>query len=519
MDMDQIAQALTQPWTMYFFVGTILLVALRPLSQAIFSLKAVNADLETATQVLMKIDPAIKQQEFYSYFKTISAEIAKINGLRHAWREFVYSLYFENANVARKVYLSHRPSYYFNRDSVLGTRLNLAQFLAYPNYLIGLGLTFTFIGLTAALHVAQAGLVSGAGQEALKNLLAVASIKFISSITGLVSSLAVSIIQRLRLRKFQQKLAQFCDLLEECTEYKSTEKLLHDNIHEQRKHSELLASMAPDIARSIGDALGTHMAASVSASLAPVTQDLKALAEKFTGACEDALHKVLEEFLRQLRQRSAEDMLGLMNSISSLRQSLEQLAENMRATGKNFSTDMKEPALHLTSVVEQFTTAFTPLPQALKQWETGLTVLETTAGKIEQAGIRINTAAEENQRSTSELEKTASGITTRVASIGDMMTALSQSFTDVGQAASDLKTAGGIIATAADNLSKTDGNWQPALSELAQGSKQFSSGVEAFSQLIEEKFLAAIGNLDRAISELNGEKPSYFARIRSMWGK
>src|SRR5205085_392193 len=123
-------------------------------------------------------------------------------------------------NMQKKVYLSHRPSHYFDQDSVLGTRLNISQFLAYPNYLIGIGLTFTFIGLAAALHVAQAGLAHGAGQQALKDLLAVASVKFISSIVGIASSLVIASLQRARIRVFQQKLDAFCDLLEECTKYK-----------------------------------------------------------------------------------------------------------------------------------------------------------------------------------------------------------------------------------------------------------------------------------------------------------
>ena len=183
--MDQLANFITQTWVVYVFVSIILFVAIIPFCQAIFSIKKVNDDLNKASNALKELGNTHKHEEFYNQFETINNKISEISVLRHAWLEFVDSMYF--GSDTKKYYLSHRPHYYFNRDSVLGTRLNLSQFLAYPNYLIGIGLLFTFIGLAAALHVAQAGLASGGGQQALKDLLAVASVKFISSIAGILS--------------------------------------------------------------------------------------------------------------------------------------------------------------------------------------------------------------------------------------------------------------------------------------------------------------------------------------------
>ena len=68
LDMDDFAQMITQPWVVYVFVGTILLVALRPLYQSIITIGIVNKDLKRATQVLTQLDKEHQKDEFYNSF-------------------------------------------------------------------------------------------------------------------------------------------------------------------------------------------------------------------------------------------------------------------------------------------------------------------------------------------------------------------------------------------------------------------------------------------------------------------
>ncbi len=405
--MDQLAQILTQTWMVYVFVAIIVLIALRPLYQSIVSIGLVNADLDKAAQMIRALGRDQQRDKFYAQFREINLHILRIAGLRHAWREFVGSMYFGNA-AAKRVYLSHRPSHYFNRDSVLGTRISLSQFLAYPNYLIGLGLTFTFIGLAAALHVAQVGLMSGAGQAALKDLLAVASIKFISSIVGISSSLLISAIQRARIRQFQEKLSAFCNLLEECTQYKSTEKLLHDSFQEQQKQTAILDNMAPAIAGGIGEALS----AGVSQALNPLSQELRLLAERFTGNCEEALKKVLEEFLSQLRQSTLDDMRELTENARILKASLDDMAANMKSAGNDFNSATQEAAARLAGILEQFVVAFAPVQQGIGHFGQTIASLETMTQHVQHAGNSIAAAAEDNKTSASEFGKTVTELST-----------------------------------------------------------------------------------------------------------
>lgn len=506
LEMDQLAEAITQPWMVDVFVAIILLVALRPLYQAIFSISKVNADLNKAIKVLQSLGHEHRKREFCVQFKEINSQISRIPGLRQAWRELVDSMYFENAAPTnKKIYLSHNPSYAFNRDSILGKQLNLAQFLAYPNYLIGLGLTFTFIGLAAALHVAQAGLASGAGQQALKDLLAVASVKFISSIAGIASSLVISYFQRIRLRKFQQRLNIFCELLEDSTEYKPTEKLLYAGLLEQRRHSAALTDMAANIAGGIGEVLSRQLPASVAQALDPLSQEMRGLARQFSGSLEGALKNVLDEFLAQLRQRSLDDIQGIIDSAGILKESLDALVANVEQVGKSFDSVTTQSASRLTNAFEQCTASFAPVQSAINQFGQSIAALEAAAATIGQAGGSIGGAAEDNRKSAAELGKAAAEMTAGLAPMKELLNNLSQAFGKVQDTATDLKAAGGNMNVAADGLKQSAALIEQAESRFSQKAQVFESLAQGVSAAVAslEKASGQIGDASRPLGDVS----------------
>lgn len=412
--MDSIAHLLTHQYTVWIFVGVILAVFVYPLWQSIFNVRKLNLEIEGAVNLLKKIGANNQYQNFYDSFEDLDLQLKKSPAIQHAWNEFIESIVFDKLN--HKIYISHRPAEYFSRNSILGHKLNLPQFLAFPNYLIGLGLLFTFIGLAAALHVAQIGMsgTSGNSQKALEQLLSVASVKFVSSIAGVGTSLVLSWFQRFRLRGFQNHLNEFIRLLEEYTEYKSTEKLLHENYVEQQKHTLALNDMATNISNGIGEVLSNQLPASVAAALEPLANEIRNLAQKFTGSSENALEKVLQEFLAQLRQSSGDDMNGLVESIKTLRESLNVLVVNMESMGKSFGTDTKESSARLASVLESFSTTFTPVQQGIGQFGDALSALEAIASKIENAGGSISGAADISNQSSSQLATAVNQISTNL---------------------------------------------------------------------------------------------------------
>lgn len=469
---------ITQDSTVWFFVSFIIFIAaFFPLRQSIFNIWLVNKDIKKASKIISFQSDA--RHRFYNEFESISAKLSKLKWLKSIWKEFISSTYYiPNQENNRAIYISHRPSEYFNKQSLLGQVLNINQFYAYPNYLIGIGLTFTFIGLAAALHIAQAGLAHGEGQAALSQLLKVASVKFFSSIAGICCSLFISIIQKIRTKGFQKRLNIFCSLLESCTEYKPTEKLLFESIQEQSKHTFALQSMANDISRGIGDVLNNQLPASVANALEPLAQEIRDLAHKFSGSNENALEKVLDEFIEQLRKSSADDMQGLVNGVNTLKDALEQLVEKMDLMSKNFGSNTKESTDRLMQSLDNFTNTFTPVQNGIAEFGKTLNSLESIAGSIQNASGNISGAADISNQSMSNLAGTVNQITENIAPIQELLDGLSLSLQKINESSLKLDGAGNSISLAADGF-------KSSAQSIENASSKFDSKVTQIQTVID----------------------------------
>ena len=539
--MEYIVQIITQPNTVFVFVAIILATALWPLYLAIVSINRVNQEVREANNVLLHLGKN-KPYEFYSQFREVHGQVVKIPVLRHTWRQFVDSMYFEDVNAPdeyKKVYISERPSHYFHRDSVLGTRLNLSQFFAYPNYLIGLGLTFTFIGLAAALHVAQAGLASGAGQQALEDLLAVASIKFISSIAGIICSLVVSAVQRARVRAFQRNLNVFCDLLEECTKYKSTEKLLHDSFNELRRQSMTFNDIGQTIADKINETISEQLSISVTNGLEPLTKDIRSLAQNFSEGSEQALSKMLEAFLHELRSSSEGQMQRLMNSAETLQASLNQLAAHMESAGKHLDSHTKASVSQLDMAMDKLSASLAPVQSGMAQFGQLLQGLDAVSEKIEKAGSHMQSAASENQHNVSEFGKTLADMSLPLASMPNILTSLTQSLDKVEGTSSSFTAAGESIFTAVGafkdsvELAKRSedafGRNVAMITSQAQNASEVMAALDkASSQLgnmvasldsLDKNLSQSAKSLDNALRQIGADADHASAKPKSQWWK
>ncbi len=471
--MNELIHLLMLPQTIWVFISIIFIVFIFPLYQSSFGvIGTINSELKKAIDILEQSSDNLKYEDFFDNFEDINDNLSLIKGLKSIWKRFTESLNFNEAN--RKIYASHRPGYYFNRDAILGGRLNLNEHLAFPNYLIGIGLTFTFMGLAAALYVAQDGLNHGSGQQAIKDLLAVASIKFISSITGILSSIILSFVQRLRLKNLQDLIHKFCGLLEQLTEYKSTEKLLHENFQEQVKHTAALNNMATNIATGIGDILSNQLPTSVAQALQPLAEEIRALVQKFEGSNEDALKKVLEEFIVQLRKSSVDDIDALVDKLKKLTDSIDKLIEKTQSTENDFGSGIDTATTQLVGVLGKFVETFQPIQQSIGAFGESLGALEVIATNIKQAADKLGGSATQNGNSAKKLGDAVEQISLNLNPIQELTKSITQALSAIGTTASQLKDAGGTIASAA-------GDFKTSATSIKQAGNTFDENAQKLS--------------------------------------
>lgn len=172
--IDIIFKWVAQPYVPFIFCGILFFAFFLGLIQTYAVVSWAKKFLKKATKSVINSAPEENPFKFFSEFDTINRELNNIEEFKFVWQEFAESTFLDHDS--KKVCLSRRPAQYFQLPLILGEKRNINQIQAYPNYLIGLGLFFTFFGLAAALHVAQSGLQSAAGsQAALQQLLSVAS--------------------------------------------------------------------------------------------------------------------------------------------------------------------------------------------------------------------------------------------------------------------------------------------------------------------------------------------------------
>jgi ABC-type transporter Mla subunit MlaD len=501
--MYLLAQGLSLPYVWLLFVLALAFVWLYCFKTYFPNIDKINKDIKEATALIpdyanadltTEQNRSKQQEEFYEHFEALSADIGNIKSLSHAWHEFVESTYSPDGE--HMVYVSHRPAHYFYRDAVLSTTINLSQFLAFPNYLIGMGLFFTFVGIAAALQVAQAGLsAQDGGQLAMQHLLAVASTKFISSLSGIFLSLVLSVLQRRKLRAFQIQLERFCEVLESCTQYKSTAQLLFESNEEQRRHTVALNDMATNIATGIGSVLSNQLPASVATALEPLAVEIRSLAQKFSSTNEDALQNVLQEFLGQMRKSTGDDMDGLMSSMQTLKSSLDQLVEKMRSMGENFGEETRSSSARLTSAMENFSASFVPVQQGLTHFGSTLSSLESLALKIDHASGNISGAADLSHESMSKLAGTVGDISGQIAPLQTVMLQMSEALAKMSGTAEQLQSAGHSISSAAQGF-------RVSSESIEQASDRIHQKVQVFEK-VADGISSTVNTLERASGQVS----------------
>ena len=484
------------PYTMAIFLTILVVVFLWGWLRTSSLTQSPKKMFKNARKIIA--DAAKDTPEFFENFDEIDRKIRKDKNMRPLWREFSESTFHDAEN--RQICLSVRPSHYFHQNAVLSCKGNVQQTQAFPNYLIGLGLFFTFLGLAAALHVAQSGLKAG-DENALQELLAVASIKFVSSLTAVLLSLALSFIQRGYFHRFRNAIGEFCAFIEERTEFVPAEKIATDTLGELKKQTGFQHDMAMNIADNLSAILAKSLPDSVSAALKPLADEIRALASKFQGGNQDAIKSVLEEFLAQLRKSSVNDMDALVSTVRSLKDALESLTENMRGTGQNFEQETKDSSARLSGMMERFTETFAPIQQGMSDFGKTLETLGNVAGNIERAGGGIGAASQTQERAAEGLSGAVRDISSQLEPIKEALTQLREYMQLAGDTAKQMRDAGGTMGGAAAGFERS-------VNAIGQAQERLSDRMGAFSQAAENVSGTAVAlrqaaeNIDRAARPL-----------------
>ena len=327
----------------------------------------------------------------------------------------------------------------------------------------------------------------------------------------------MTVLQKRLLKKVQNKIDNFCLKLEECLEYKPSEKLLFESYSIQEKHSSYLSDMAINISKGVGDMLSQQLAPAVAKALEPLANEIRQLAQKFSGSNEDALKSVLESFIEQLRKNSGDEIDNLVQTVSTLKDSLDVLVGNIKLMTESFGTKTQDSSERLISVLDSFSNTFVPVSNGIAKFGESLSNLQTVAGSIQQAGGSISGAAEISNQSMSNLANAVTDISSNMRSVQEILLTLNKSLLKVDESSEKLNQAGNTISYAANDFKTSAESIENAGTRFEEKLKSMEIVVGGISNTANVLDIASqnIQNATVPLSETTKEFPQLIQTIQT----
>jgi uncharacterized protein YoxC len=330
VDMQAVASIIAHPATIYSVVGVLVLWAA---CSAFFLWRGTSRLASALIKARKWIERANDPIAFASSYEVIAAELSGDPVLGPRWREYRDSLVLPREE-RRPVRATTRAAAWFDLGLLRarGIGIDARYHAALPNLLVGAGLLFTFLGLTAALGSAG-GIVGDVDQaarnSALRALLDAASFKFITSLVGLFLSIAYALFRKQRLRVVERALDAFLLALEARVPLLTPATLQQEANDLLKRQSTQLETFSTDLAVNLGAAFDRAFDERLGEHIAPLTDAMRRLADGMGSHNEDAMQGMLDGFLKRLQGGAGDRMQEVAQSLGNLGSQFEGLQRSL----------------------------------------------------------------------------------------------------------------------------------------------------------------------------------------------
>ena len=497
------------------------------------------------------------KEGFARKFEDFHELISRNPILTHAWDEYNETL-IKNPELMPLSVRNTRPaSNYFSRNNVIGDRLNLRFYSAMHNLLTGTGILGTFVGLVAGIWLASSGLAAAeiaTVKDALQQLLNGASLAFMSSIAGLVSSMLFSWKEKYWVHRLDSSLRNWNAELESRLLLVTDESLNAEQLAGQRQQTEILTEFTNQLAFQIAEEFQEQMGRSVGPVMERLVSAVEGMREDQRCLNDDLLKQMVDKLSDSLNGAAGDELSALGETIHSLNEQLsgqfDSLVERQREMDESatkarvdfvnvvkWSTEEMHSSIGeaLESVVDKIGGMVDGLAGELKTAarETAASLLEAgqkfhgvidklnealegtsgTAEKYEEllsdtadAISQINMASEAISKVIGPMEKSTAGLCLSADTFKDAGGEMKASVEGIGQVVGDLKSMQeGIQSSWRDYASRfeaVDEDLGKVFSTLSVGLEQYADQVRAFVEQLDKHTGSIVSDLAGANAEL-----------------
>ena len=383
---------------------TIGLVVLGLMAWAIASGYRLHVGTKKLLAEVVRARRQVEETDGASAFKGRYEAVAESLGdnpvLGPRWREYQHSLWISDSGMIRA---TTRSDDWFNLDLLRSPVIGIdpGYHAALPGLLVGAGLLFTFIGLAVALGSAGGIVADNVTQvqrnSALHDLLGAASLKFWTSVAGLLMSICYALYRKYRLHRVELALEAFQAALDTRIPIITQVQMQAEANNHLESQTTAMQSFSNDLAINLAGVFDNAFDKRLGEHIAPLTTAMQQLAQSLTGRNEDAMEKMLGAFLDKLQGSTGNQMAGVADKLAALASGLEGLQTGMQEAARRMAEAADAMARRMGEGAEQAMAGVTGQMSSLVE------TLRTMAEQSRSAG------AEAGRELADRLEAAASG--------------------------------------------------------------------------------------------------------------
>ena len=520
---------LTDPRFVWLYVGVLLMLA------AITALLWWWRARQTATAIkgARKVITSCEGQkafaaDFYTLKDRIETALKKVPVFASGWKRWSDQLSeFERADGAKVV----------ASETAIGESINLGAwerslamqwYRALPNYLVGLGLCFTFIGVVAV--ISKAALALGASSndataqvKALRELLDAASFKFVTSLVGVFASIAYSWFFRWRRIVVEREIAGLVVDFNRRIFILNPAALLRQIREEGQRQTGCLETMATNIGVAVGEQF-TEATRIMGEALGRLDETVKSMGSQM-GEKTDQMRQAINGLSGGIVETTSKDLANLVQS--ALKDHLDEVARALNATGKEIDATrlaFSEVATHAGSLRGEYSTLADEIRARTEEISQ---LLLNAESKVEQNLKDAVTAADAIQTAIRGAAESAAGMDSLGVGLSNAAEAVqgaAKQWSVMGQDFSRLSLANGAASetmkgavdslrmqwdTQSSRLGEIDTHLAATITAVQKHFDDYAQRLRAYTAELDTQLGRAVGSFSATIETL-GEAPALF---------
>jgi methyl-accepting chemotaxis protein len=489
-------------------------------------------------------------------------ELFEQSALASAWRQYRASVHFNDGHV----FAYSDPAAFFTADRMPGYGY-VKWYSTLGGVFLTLGLFFTFVGLSAAL-LQVAGSGEGGSMDptqlrhAVEGILAVSSVKFITSLAGILAYILWSLAARHAASAQDKLVERLVSEIRQLSTYVAPEAVLKDLLRASVEQSEQFKTFGNDLAVAIGHQIqvalksqfealpgevGNSVGRAVMEGMAPLKEEMSTIAAQIGRTGGDLAHGAGDAFNRVFSEGFGGQMSKFGEMMDRTIGALEGLPEKVRQTENGLGGEigkaaerLAETALRMNSSMDRQQQVMAETMQALTQRLSAIPETVETASQGAMAAIGdtvretikvANAAAGEASRAGSERLSTEVGaIAASLAASADVLrsaaadsaTSFKTAIETAGAGAADASRRGAErlsseVNAMAASLATSAESLRSAGVESAQGLKtareELAAGVSDGVRAVADTAAAATDKLNSTLTTLNSIVSGLSARV------